>query len=114
MNLDGRGSRAVRIDAGVMMASAAGRPASLRANGAEQPTIVVTAPAGALERNEAISVEADAIRGSGKPDLFDALERAVPGLSLQEAQNNPYQPTSSIAVHGLAPPRAGTGAGGVS
>lgn len=78
--------------AGLMMASAAGQPSPPRANDAEQPTIVVTAPAGALDRNGAISVEADAIRGSGKPDLFEALERSVPGLSLQEAQNNPYQP----------------------
>lgn len=78
--------------AGAMMASAAGQTAPPRGNEAEQPTIVVIAPAGPLERNEAISVKADAIRGSGKPDLFEALERSVPGLSLQEAQNNPYQP----------------------
>lgn len=67
-------------------------PAQVPPEPDERPVIIVTAPAGALERNEAVGVDAEAVRGSGKPDLFEALERSVPGLALQDAQNNPYQP----------------------
>jgi iron complex outermembrane receptor protein len=54
--------------------------------------IVVTAPGGLYDRNEMEAVVADEIRGSGRPDLLQALGRSIPGLSLQEAQSNPFQP----------------------
>lgn len=59
---------------------------------AEQEPIIVTAPGDALERDEAVGVSYEDIRGSGKPDLLGALARSIVGLSLQDAQNNPFQP----------------------
>jgi len=54
--------------------------------------IVVTAPGGDFDLDEAQGVGAGDIAGSGRPDLFHALSRSVPGLSLQEAQSNRFQP----------------------
>ena len=58
----------------------------------EPQTIVVTAPGDHHERDESLGIDAAAIRSSGRPDLLQALSRLIPGVSLQDAQNNPFQP----------------------
>lgn len=57
----------------------------------EADAIVVTAPGGAIDLDEARGIDADAIARAGKPDLARALERGVPGLTLAEATGNPWQ-----------------------
>lgn len=54
--------------------------------------IIVTAPGAPNEGDVSFSVAGAEVRGEGRPDLFEALTRSVPGLSLQDAQNNPWQP----------------------
>lgn len=54
--------------------------------------IVVTAPGGDFDLDEAEGIGAADIEGPGQPDAFAALTRAVPGVSLQQAQANPFQP----------------------
>jgi outer membrane cobalamin receptor len=54
--------------------------------------IVVTAPGGNFDLDEAQGIGVSEIEASGKPDLFGALARSVAGVSLQDAQSNPFQP----------------------
>jgi len=58
---------------------------------AEPAAIVVTAPGGAIDSDEARTLDAAALDASARPDLARALERSVPGLSLGEAAGNPWQ-----------------------
>lgn len=53
--------------------------------------IVVTAPGGAIDMDEARDLNAAALDASGRPDLARALERSVPGLTLAEASGNAWQ-----------------------
>lgn len=55
------------------------------------PQIVVTAPGGVIDMDEARALDLAAIDASGRPDLGRALERAIPGLTLDEAAGNPWQ-----------------------
>ena len=71
--------------------------------GQEAPSrnvIIVSSPG---EREGAVEVGGDDIAGSGRPDLFQALARSAPGLSLQDAQNNPYQPNLVYRGFTLSP-----------
>jgi iron complex outermembrane receptor protein len=54
--------------------------------------VIVKAPGRPYDQREAIGIDAETVRGSGTPNLFRALGRSVPGLSFQDAQNNPFQP----------------------
>jgi outer membrane receptor protein involved in Fe transport len=69
---------------------------SVSAQVARAPTddreIVITAPADLNERAEAQSVNATEVRSSGAPDLLRALSRSIPGVSLQDAQGNEFEP----------------------
>lgn len=56
-----------------------------------EPQIVVTAPGGVIDMDEARALDIVAIDASGRPDLGRALERAIPGLTLDEAAGNPWQ-----------------------
>lgn len=56
-----------------------------------EPQIVVTAPGGVIDMDEARALDLAAIDASGRPDLGRALERAIPGLTLDEAAGNPWQ-----------------------
>lgn len=76
-----------------------------------QPTdtpIVVTAPGTAADSDDALTVDAAAISRSGHPDLLAALIREVAGVTLQDAQGNPWQPNlvyrgfSASPLQGLA------------
>lgn len=62
------------------------------AQDANSGEIVVTAPGGDFDLDEAEGVGAADVRLAGQPDMFGALTRNVPGVSLQEAQANPFQP----------------------
>jgi outer membrane receptor protein involved in Fe transport len=53
--------------------------------------IVVNAPGGMIDVDEARALDLAAIDASGRPDLGRALERAIPGLTLGEAAGNPWQ-----------------------
>lgn len=74
------------------IALATGSAPALAQSGDAGRSIVVTAPGGLGDIDEALTVDALRIRGAGRPDLFQALLRSVPGVTLQDAQNNPYQP----------------------
>lgn len=55
-------------------------------------TIVVTGPGGAIDVDDALLVADEDIDRAGTPDLLGALARKVAGVTLQDAQNNPWQP----------------------
>lgn len=67
--------------------------APLPALAEEAPQIVVNAPGGMIDLDEARALDLAAIDASGRPDLGRALERAIPGLTLGEAAGNPWQAT---------------------
>ncbi|MFD2135363.1 TonB-dependent receptor [Novosphingobium resinovorum] len=58
---------------------------------AEEAPIVVTAPGGAIDLDEAREIDPQALDIAGKRDLGRALERTVPGLTLAESTGNPWQ-----------------------
>nr|WP_246359371.1 TonB-dependent receptor [Sphingomonas yantingensis] len=70
--------------------------------------IVVTAPGTTADADDAVAVDAAAITRAGHPDLFAALTREVAGVTLQDAQGNPWQPNlvyrgfSASPLQGLA------------
>ncbi len=55
-------------------------------------TIVVTAPGGAIDVDDALKLSAYDIGRAGTPDILAALTRTMAGVTLQDAQNNPWQP----------------------
>lgn len=55
-----------------------------------QTVIVVTAPGGRIDADEALSVDRNAIAGGPRADLLGALASNVPGISIAEAQGNPW------------------------
>ncbi|MFT4057070.1 MAG: TonB-dependent receptor [Novosphingobium sp.] len=69
----------------------AGLLASVSPVCAEEAPIVVTAPGGAIDLDEAREVDPQALDVAGKRDLARALERTVPGLTLAESTGNPWQ-----------------------
>lgn len=73
----------------VLLASAAAMAAPARAD--ESGTIIVTAPGGDIDGDEANTIGETALAAAGKPDLGRALEREVPGLTLSEATGNAWQ-----------------------
>jgi outer membrane receptor protein involved in Fe transport len=58
---------------------------------AQEAPIVVTAPGGGIDLDEARSLDPQALDAAGKRDLARALERSVPGLTLAESTGNPWQ-----------------------
>lgn len=55
-------------------------------------TIIVLAPGGGFDSDDALALSSKDITRAGTADLLGALARTVPGLTLQDAQNNPWQP----------------------
>ncbi|AKM11504.1 TonB-dependent receptor [Croceicoccus naphthovorans] len=55
-------------------------------------TIVVTAPGGAFDLDDALALERADIAVAGVPDVLGAMTRNFAGVTLQDAQNNPWQP----------------------
>lgn len=68
-------------------------PTALFAQASDIPaTIVVTAPGGAVDSDDALKLSAQDIDRAGTPDILGALTRTMAGVTLQEAQGNPWQP----------------------
>lgn len=75
-----------------MIGAIAALPWLVACGSAGAQPIIVTAPGGAVDADDAQSVTADDIDRAGTPDLLQALARNVAGVTLQDAQNNPWQP----------------------
>jgi iron complex outermembrane recepter protein len=58
----------------------------------DRSTIIVTAPGGAVDADDALHNSADDINRAGTPDMLSALSRSMAGVTLQDAQGNPWQP----------------------
>jgi iron complex outermembrane recepter protein len=92
-----RGPLTVRptgVPAGCLAAAAmlvSGLPDLLRAQEAQQP-ILVTAPGAGVDSDDALGLSQEDLARGGRPDLIGALTRQLPGVTLQEAQGNPWQP----------------------
>ncbi|MCW1384714.1 TonB-dependent receptor [Novosphingobium sp. KCTC 2891] len=54
--------------------------------------IVVIAPGDAPDRDDALTIDRREIARTGKPDVLAALTRTIAGVTLQDAQGNPWQP----------------------
>lgn len=71
-------------------------------------TVIVTAPGTTADADDAVAIDAAAITRAGHPDLLAALTREVAGITLQDGQNNPWQPNlvyrgfSASPLQGLA------------
>ena len=73
-------------------------------------TIIVTAPGGDIDTDDALALERRDITIAGAPDLLGALTRNFAGITLQDAQNNPWQP--NLVYRGyVASPLAGQAQG---
>ena len=79
--------------AGTAWALLAGRAeADTAAADAERQSIVVTAPGGAVDADDALRLTGADINRAGTPDLLGAITRSIAGVTLQDAQGNPWQP----------------------
>jgi len=58
----------------------------------EQDTIVVTAPGGGVDRDDALEIGSAAISATGQPDLLASFTRSIAGVTFQDSQGNPWQP----------------------
>lgn len=109
----------MRKVAGFLGAAAACAAAPVMAADAEsegaqgQPplaTIIVTAPGGEIDLDDALRLERRDILVAGTPDFLGALTRNIAGVTLQDAQNNPWQP--NLVYRGyVASPLAGQAQG---
>lgn len=66
-------------------------PVDACAQDAEQP-ILVTAPGAGVDSDDALGLSRGDLARSGRPDLIGALTRQLPGVTLQDAVGNPWQP----------------------
>lgn len=64
---------------------------SARAQEIDQ-SIIVTAPGAGVDSDDALGLSRGDIARGGRPDLIGALTRQLPGVTLQDAQGNPWQP----------------------
>ncbi|GEN99471.1 membrane protein [Novosphingobium sediminis] len=55
-------------------------------------SILVTAPGAGLDSDDALGLSRGDLARGGRPDLIGALTRQLPGVTLQDAQGNPWQP----------------------
>jgi len=78
--------------AGVAALASLPQIAHADADASEPQAIIVTAPGGAVDSDDALSLTSADINRAGTPDLLSALVRNIAGVSLQDAQNNPWQP----------------------
>lgn len=85
------GHSAYVATAAMALAMLAPAAAAESAPGDEQ-AIIVMAPGGGIDTDDALSIDADDISRAGSPDVLAALTRTIAGISLQDAQGNPWQP----------------------
>ena len=72
------------------LACSAAAPLWAQSDGAT--AIIVTAPGAGVDSDDALGLSRSDIGRSGRPDLIGALARQLPGVTLQDAQGNPWQP----------------------
>ena len=95
---DGRnGGEVRRVAAFLLTGAACVVPAVTQAEDAApadapDAPIIVTAPGGDIDLDDALALERRDIAIAGTPDLLAALQRNFAGVSAQDAQNNPWQP----------------------
>jgi outer membrane receptor protein involved in Fe transport len=78
--------------AAVLALSLPGLAAAQETDEAGEQPILVTAPGAGMDSDDALGLSrADLARG-GQPDLIGALTRQLPGVTVQDAQGNPWQP----------------------
>ncbi|MBU6252671.1 MAG: TonB-dependent receptor, partial [Alphaproteobacteria bacterium] len=58
----------------------------------EQP-IIVTAPGGAADKDDAVELDAAKLALASGPDVLRAVSTQVAGMSLSDAQGNRHQPS---------------------
>lgn len=63
-----------------------------KAKAEEIDTIIVNAPGGGADRDDALEIDAQDISKTGQPDLLASLTRSIAGITLQDSQGNPWQP----------------------
>jgi iron complex outermembrane receptor protein len=76
----------------LVLAAAGTAQAQTDPSGDDRTAIIVTAPGGAIDSDDALTLSAADIGRAGMPDLLSALTRNIAGVTLQDAQNNPWQP----------------------
>lgn len=82
-----------RLSTGIAAMALAPALASAQTSDASRSkTIIVTAPGGGIDRDDGLALGAVDITRAGMPDLLSALTRTMAGVTLQDAQNNPWQP----------------------
>lgn len=77
---------------GVVLTPAIAGAQAPQSTSGSAPTIIVTAPGGAIDSDDALKIGSADIGRAGAPDLLGALTRNIAGVTLQDAQNNPWQP----------------------
>ena len=75
-----------------LIAALACAPPTLAQTPPREQDIVVTAPGDGGDLDDATIVSAAELSRGGTADLLGGLDRSVAGLSLSEAQSNPFQP----------------------
>lgn len=85
------------MDRARFLAAALGAPLVVTGTALAEPgdspdTIIVTAPGGRIDLDDAHGLDAADLTRAGVADLFGALGRGLPGVSLQDGQGNPFQP----------------------
>ncbi len=66
--------------------------ANARDKDGSRHSIIVTAPGDRFDLDDALTLRRDDIDRGGTPDLLASLTRSFASVSLQDAQNNPWQP----------------------
>ena len=77
--------------------------AAAQASDDPRAAIIVTAAVGNNGLDDALILERRDITVAGSPDLLAALQRNFAGVSLQDAQNNPWQPNLVYRGHVASP-----------
>ena len=81
-------------------------PANVFAQDEQSPgnaTIIVTAPGGAIDLDDALSLDRQDIGLAGTSDLLGALTRKFAGVTLQDAQINRWQPNLAYRGYVASP-----------
>lgn len=87
-----RACAGIVLDAAAIATSAAAQDGVAANDRDTAATIIVPAPGGAFDLDDALELDRQDIQIGGTPDLLGALTRNFAGVTLQDAQNNPWQP----------------------
>lgn len=74
------------------LASCPARAQAAEGDTPTDPAIIVLAPGAGVDSDDALGLSRADIARGGRPDLIGALARQLPGVTLQDAQGNPWQP----------------------